>query len=155
MEFNPTQSQLAAKAKIHSFLKEHPTVQISQMSATAMANAAGTTKVHEWLKNAEFVNWWVDDKVVGNKIYALQELAADRLREILTSPIEAGKDALVTSKDVLAAARMAFELGNAFPKANEKIVFADRQISKMDESETERELAEIKKKLTLGASSET
>ena len=149
-----TQKQRMAKSRLAQHIKDNPaTVSMETLTVAEMSKICKTTSLPKWLLDEEFAKWWYDADTVSTTVLACQEIAVERLLHILQHPIEGGRDAIITSKDVLNAAKTILELGDAFPKSKKEIVFADRKINNMDEDQVAKELAEGKKKRTVAGDS--
>lgn len=145
-----TATQKKAKVRLAKYLELHSsTKSLDNMSIAEMSKAAKAPSLSQWLLDTDFTNWWYDTDTVSTTILAYQEMAVNRLVDILESPMEGGRDAVVTSKDVMNAAKTILELGDAFPKSKKEIVFADKKINSMDEEQVAKELEDVKKKLTV------
>lgn len=142
-----TREQRLAKARLYKHLEDNQvTISIDDISVEMMGLSAKTNKLANWLTDVEFAKWWYERDSLKTNVAAYAEIAIERLYEVLTTPIEKGRDAPVSSKDVLAAAKTMLELADAFPKKNE-VVFADKALNKMTEDQVDRELESLKGKL--------
>lgn len=147
-----TQTQRTAKVRLYSWLEDNKaTHDIDSLTIDRMSELSKTKSLATWLLDEEFSSWWYDRDTVTTKVAAYQEIAVNRLVEILHWPMEGGRDAIVTSKDVMNAAKTILELGGAFPKGNKEVIFADRKINGMNDDQVQKELDEYKQKLSLAS----
>lgn len=143
-----TKEQRLAKVRLYKHLDNHAaTLSIDKMSIEGMGVVSKTKKLAHWLTDEEFHNWWFEKDTLKTTVKSYAEVAVARLYEIVTTPIESGRDAAVSAKDVMAAAKTLLELAEAFPSKNKEVVFADSRLNKMQDAEVERELEAMKMKL--------
>lgn len=148
--YNPTHEQRMAKAAFHRRLGELSFMyDESNITKEQVCSLAGITehKLELWYKMPGWNNWMFNHDTNKLKIHALDEIAIDRLHEILTSPIEAGKYAKVTTKDMIKAIELWASLADAMPNKRKEITFLDKELANKSDSDVQLEIAKIKKKL--------
>lgn len=101
---------------------------------------AGTRKIHEWLKDPKFAQWWWDEHVITDELMALRHQSVGVLRDILC-----GEE--VSASDALKAARMIFELTDQFPTKKQEVRFLDEELNKMDSGQVDREIKKLQGQL--------
>lgn len=105
--FNPTKAMMRAKAKFWAAVDSNPMISdVDGLPMSEVARLAGTKSVATWASGSEeFKAWFRDRADIKARISFGAELAIDKLIEILGTPADAGRDAIVTTKDQLAAAK--------------------------------------------------
>lgn len=101
---------------------------------------AGTRKIHEWLRDPKFAQWWWDEHVITDELMALRSQSVGKLKEILC-----GEE--ISPADALKAARMVFELTDQFPSKKQEVRFLDEELNKMDEGQVDREIKRLQGQL--------
>jgi len=146
-----TKLQREAKSRLHRYLEEFSeTKSLENITSTEMAHVCkvGHSTLKRWFDCSEaFELWFFDSTSFSTEVDALSEMAIERLHEIITSPIGTKRDDPVKAKDILAAIRLAAELADRFPKKAKEVIFADKQLAKLNESEVDNELKKLEGKL--------
>lgn len=148
--YNPSHEQRMAKAAFHrrldelSFMYDESNITKEQVATLAGISLA---KLEKWSQITGWNNWMFNHDTTKVKIHALDEIAIDRLHEIMTSPIESGKYAKVTTKDMIKAIELWATLADALPNKRKEVTFLDKELAKMTDEDVQLEKAKIKKKL--------
>jgi hypothetical protein len=148
-EFKPTRAMSMAKARMYKWLSDHPTQAIENLTMDAMEAACRTQSISTWMAGAGFPEWWYEKSTALTKVAAGVDIAVERLLEIVSSPIQSGKDATITAKDVLAAADKLFQLADLYPKKKVVERFLDKRLEAMDAEETASETKRLESKLQI------
>lgn len=143
--FSPNVTQARAKARLHAQLRERAeTVDFATLSATELAELAGTQRLLQWLREPGFALWLSDRDAYVYDALALRETAVRVVADVLTSDYE---PKILTAKDKLKAADMLFTLTGAYPSKTKEVRYVDRDLDNMSDDEVQRQLAETKQKL--------
>jgi hypothetical protein len=146
--FNPTQAQRLAKARLKKWAASGESkMDPRNLNPAALATITKSPNLVKWASDPEFMDYLFDSDDMAARIGCLAELTLDRLYEILTSPIEGGRDATITANHVLAAAKQVIELAALAPKQERKVVFADKEVEALDAEATQKEIEAIKLQL--------
>jgi hypothetical protein len=147
-EFIPNRMQREAKARFSKQKEELSSIRaVEQLSIAAMAELANAPRLTKWASIPGFMDWWLETDTAGVKIKALEELAIERLEEILCQPLVGGKEAPAQAKDVLKAIEMLLQLSNRFPAKNKEIRFLDKSLDSLDSHQVQKEIESYQLKL--------
>ncbi len=136
-EYQPNQAQRLAKARMYRWLNEHVTVNLEDMTASAMSTACKAPSLDRWFTNEGFAEWWFEKSTAHTKVAAGVEIAVERLLEIISTPADKiGPKEAVSMKDILAAADKLFLLADLYPKKRIVEKFLDKKLDAMDAEET-------------------
>lgn len=132
-----------AKERFYRRLKESEHLIDKEMafkSPELLEQLSGTSRIHKWLENPEFAQWWWDEHSVSDELMALRHKAVSRLSKIV------GDDD-VSPSDMLKAVRMIFEVTDQFPGRKQEIRFLDSELNSMPESQVDEEIKALAAKL--------
>jgi L-fucose mutarotase/ribose pyranase (RbsD/FucU family) len=101
---------------------------------------AGTSRIHKWLEDPGFAQWWWDEHSVADELMALRYKAVSKLAKIIDGDN-------VNHSDVLKAVRMIFEVTDQFPSKKQEVRFLDKEIDGMSESQVDQETKALAAKL--------
>ena len=132
-----------AKERFYRRLKESEHVIDKEMAfnnPNILEQLAGTSRIHKWLEDPSFAQWWWDEHSVSDELMALRHKAVARLSKIV------GDDG-VSASDMLKAVRMIFEVTDQFPGKKQEIRFLDNDLNNMPESQVDEEIKALAAKL--------
>lgn len=135
-----------AKERFYRRLKETEHVIDKEMAMNRpdlLEQLAGTTRIHKWLEDPGFAQWWWDEHSVSDELMALRHKAVSRLSKIVA-------DEDVAPGDVLKAVRMIFEVTDQFPTKKQEVRFLDNDLENMPLNQVDSEIKRIQAKLGEG-----
>lgn len=122
--YNAKQKHL--KAKFWTKVKDNPLIDPTRMSDSDVADLLSNAEVKLWLANAEFRNWWFDDKALQDLITLGAEEAIIRLIQIVQET-NIGPREPVSAASQVAAAKILLDFAGLAPvKKTEHTVKADQ-----------------------------
>ena len=150
--YRPTPDQALVKSRIHSGLRDQPWLDASKLTVAELCQRADEPRLKTWLADAEFRSWLLDANTVRAKIDAALERAVDALCDIVSDP-DVGPRGKVTAASVVRAAEVLAQLGGLYPEKTKTVVFADRELAALDETQLESQikLYESRRKRQLAA----
>jgi hypothetical protein len=132
-----------AKERFYRRLKESEHVIDKEMAFNSpgiLEQLSGTSRIHKWLEDPAFAQWWWDEHSVSDELMALRHKAVARLSKIV------GDDG-VSASDMLKAVRMIFEVTDQFPGKKQEIRFLDEDINRMSDTDVDKEMRALVAKL--------
>lgn len=141
--YDPSPNRAKAKERFYRRLKEKSHIidkDVVFEDRGLLEELAGTTRIHDWLKDARFARWWWDEFDIIDELMALRNTATSRLKRLLA-------DDEVGAGDMLKAIRLLFEVTDQFPSRKQEVKFIDEELNKMTLDETEREILKLKGKV--------
>lgn len=132
-----------AKERFYRRLKESEHVLDKEMAfsnPSILEQLAGTTRIHKWLEDPAFAQWWWDEHSVADELMALRYKAVSKLAKIIDNDD-------VNPSDVLKAVRMIFEVTDQFPSKKQEVRFLDKELDGMAESQVDQETKALAAKL--------
>ena len=132
-----------AKERFYRRLQESEHIVDKEMvfkSPELLEQLAGTSRIHRWLEDPAFAQWWWDEHSVSDELMALRHRAVARLAKIV------GDDE-VSPADMLKAVRMIFEVTDQFPSKKQEVRFLDEDINKMSDTDVDKEMKALAAKL--------
>jgi len=143
--FKPSYEQVQIKSAFWAKFSANPLVDVNQISLPTVQRFVPEPKLARWWQMFGFQEWFLNESEFTERVTSLAYLALSALEDILTNP-----DANANAR--ISAARLVFEASNKMPKQkNEKIIYLDDQIQKMDQGQLE---AFLRQKALVPASSE-
>ena len=147
-DFKPNRMQSEAKARFNKQKDDLASIRaVEELSISAMATMANAPRLAKWAQIPGFMDWWLETDTVGTKIRAMEEMAVERLAEILATPLQGGKEAPAQAKDILKAIEMLLQLSNRFPAKNKEVRFLDKSLEQLDKAELDKQIEAYKTKL--------
>jgi uncharacterized protein YjcR len=150
VEFKSVEYQELAKAAFHkrlselSFMYSLDTVTLEQ---TAKMAGVSINTIERWNGTEGWAAWFFNHDTPELKVSAIREIAVNNLRRILHSPLGDGKDGTISTKDMLKAIEMVFEVGDMMPNKRKEVTFIDKDLNKMQDEEVEAEMKKVRSKL--------
>lgn len=145
-EFSPNKSERMAKARLKKALEDAAAlIDPTKLSLAEMARIANSPCIEKSASKPGFIGWLLDEDTTALKIKALEELALEKLEEILHTEISA--KGAVQAKDALKAIEMLLQLSNRFPAKNKEVRFLDKSLETMDEKQVKAETQRLQRKL--------
>lgn len=132
-----------AKERFYRRLKDSEHIIDKEMALTnpsILEQLAGTSRIHKWLEDPGFAQWWWDEHSVADELMALRYKAVSKLAKIIDGDN-------VNHSDVLKAVRMIFEVTDQFPSKKQEVRFLDKEIDGMSESQVDQETKALAAKL--------
>jgi hypothetical protein len=143
--FQPTKSQLMAKSRFWRAVQENPMLgSVDDLPMSEVCRLAGTKQIVKWAQdNDEFRDWFKDPDNIKDRIQVGAEKAIDRLIDIISAAPESGRDALVTTSNQIAAAKMLLDFSGHKP--------ADKQAIKVSADQLPDDEAALRKYIAKNA----
>jgi hypothetical protein len=147
LDFEPTDKMEMAKERFWKALNSNPmlTNDIGNMTLDALIMHSRSKHLTKWIeKHPLFLAWFCDEEFEQLTIQTMAKEAYKKVREIMHSPLE---PKVLTAKDQLNAANMLLQLGDKFPNKRREIIYADKELAKMTDSDVDKEMRSIESQL--------
>lgn len=103
-KFTPDEFQERVKARFYRRLEEKSHLldrDTALRTPFELEQLAGTSKIHAWVKNPSFLDWFLDEHYFEDSMFALRGKAIRRLEGIIDDPVAMDADAIKAIKMVL------------------------------------------------------
>lgn len=145
--FKPTLTQNFCKSRFWKELKRNPLMSSSldNVGLDAMVRLSGAgPNFYKWTDEPGFLDWWCYEGWMEDRLSSIIDTYIVEMEDIVAGGYE---EKILTAKDKIAAFRLLCELADKFPNKRREFVYVDKELGRLSEAETDRQLMEAKQQL--------
>ena len=139
--FRPTREMSLAKARLVKKLSNNPLISDPrQISQNKLEQLSGVRDLDSWMAKPGFHDWFVNGEYIEELMEADLELGMDRLREMLSLPMD-GERGSPKPGDITKAVEMLLKFTGREPKKQTQVEYQDKEVGSMDEAGLDKVIA--------------
>lgn len=132
--FRPTREMSLAKARLVKKLNNNPLVSDpDKLSQLKLEQLSGVKSLDAWMAKEGFKEWFLNGEYIEDLMEADLELGMERLREMLSLPLD-GEKGNPKPGDITKAVEMLLKFTGREPKKQAQVEYQDKEIGSMDEA---------------------